>query len=91
MKDIRQEKSKKMIENHINKKLMEEIRQKIYNNLKVMIDNKTERNMILLIPILIWRQMQLKTELSTSKPVEGKIIETPDEKLIQKNKWLLIT
>ena len=55
-----QEKTKEIIQNKKNHKLLKEIRQKIQNHLKGLIGNKTEIMMILLIPILIWRKMWQK-------------------------------
>ena len=79
MKQIRREKSKKMIYNKKNQKLMKEIRQKIQNNLKILIAKNRENDDLVDTDIELEKNLVKNTELSTYESVARKIIETPDE------------
>ena len=68
-----------MIYNNINQKLMKEIRQKIQNHLRELIDNKIDNDDPVATDIEMKTNVMKTTELSTSGSVARNITQTPDE------------
>ena len=80
MKEIIWDKSKKIIQNQKNQKLMKEIRYKMQNHLK-RINSQQNRDNADLVDTYIELETHVvkNIELSTSRLVARKITETPDE------------